>query len=230
MGFFNVKFLTVKYPEEFTQDELETLRLEDYEVRQCDECGRLIHDGFCIDNGYEYYDSEECLHKHYTEREYLCMYHNIEYDEEKIESLSDEDFQNLVKEKGDEDNGWAYFTDWPDISTELIAKLQRILDEKESEYPGYVNSVLMEGLVEQEPYTWSNGTMSFGLLYYVFQGNSYDELRIRCECGPCVDEETRSKLRKGTTVSVLGRLKRFMGICIEAQHISIKDRRNGNAH
>lgn len=58
----------------------------------------------------------------------------------------------------------------------------------------------------------------------VLESEEY-EIRQCDECGPCVDEETCSKLRKGTTVSVLGRLKRFMGICIEAQHISIKDRR-----
>lgn len=37
-------------------------------------------EGYCIDNGCEYYCSDECLHRHYTEEEYLDMYNNGEGD------------------------------------------------------------------------------------------------------------------------------------------------------
>lgn len=45
-------------------------------VRHCDECGKEMWDGFCIDSGMEYYCSEECLHKHYTDEEWDEMYDN----------------------------------------------------------------------------------------------------------------------------------------------------------
>lgn len=54
--------------------------------RYCDECGELMWDGYCIENGMEYYCSDECLHKHYTEEEWDEMY--------------------------DEGNGDSYYTDW----------------------------------------------------------------------------------------------------------------------
>lgn len=49
---------------------------EEEELRECSECGKEMTEGYCIDNGLEYYCSEECLHKHYTEEEYLEMYDN----------------------------------------------------------------------------------------------------------------------------------------------------------
>lgn len=49
---------------------------EEEELRECSECGKGMTEGYCIDNGLEYYCSEECLHKHYTEEEYLEMYDN----------------------------------------------------------------------------------------------------------------------------------------------------------
>ena len=49
---------------------------EEEELRECSECGKKMTEGYCIDNGLEYYCSEECLHKHYTEEEYLEMYDN----------------------------------------------------------------------------------------------------------------------------------------------------------
>ena len=43
-------------------------------MRYCSECGKPMREGYCIDNGLEYYCSDECLHKHYTEEEWLDMY------------------------------------------------------------------------------------------------------------------------------------------------------------
>ena len=54
--------------------------------RECSECGKEMNEGYCIDNGLEYYCSDECLHKHYTEEEYEEMY--------------------------DDGNGDSYWTEW----------------------------------------------------------------------------------------------------------------------
>ena len=57
-------------------------------VRACSECGKPMYEGFCIENGAEYYCSEECLHKHLTEEEYENLY--------------------------DDGNGDSYWTSWLD--------------------------------------------------------------------------------------------------------------------
>lgn len=52
--------------------------MEEYneEYRICTCCGRVMYEGYCIGDGLEYYCTEECLHKHYTEEEYNEMYKN----------------------------------------------------------------------------------------------------------------------------------------------------------
>lgn len=42
--------------------------------RICTECGKEMLDGYVIFDGVYYYCSEECLHKNYTEEEYLELY------------------------------------------------------------------------------------------------------------------------------------------------------------
>lgn len=49
-------------------------------MRTCTHCGKSMTNGYCIDNGCEYYCSDECLHEHYTEEEYLEMYDDGEGD------------------------------------------------------------------------------------------------------------------------------------------------------
>lgn len=44
------------------------------DLRICNECGKIMKQGYCIDGGVEYYCSDECLHKHYTEEEWNEMY------------------------------------------------------------------------------------------------------------------------------------------------------------
>ena len=41
--------------------------------RVCDECDKAFQEGFMVEGGLEYYCSDECLHKHYTEEEWLEM-------------------------------------------------------------------------------------------------------------------------------------------------------------
>ena len=43
-------------------------------VRICDECGKVMTEGYVIGGTLEYYCSDECLHKHYTEEEWKEMY------------------------------------------------------------------------------------------------------------------------------------------------------------
>ena len=57
-------------------------------IRVCSECGKIMKSGYCIENGEEYYCSDECLHKHYTEEEYQELY--------------------------DDENGDSYYTEWED--------------------------------------------------------------------------------------------------------------------
>lgn len=49
-------------------------------ARTCSQCGKGMNDGYCIEGGMEYYCSEDCLHEHYTEEEYLEMYADGEGD------------------------------------------------------------------------------------------------------------------------------------------------------
>ena len=60
----------------------------DLHIRVCSECGKPITEGFCIEDGAEYYCSEDCLHK----------------------NLSDEEYENLY----DEGRGNSYWTSWLD--------------------------------------------------------------------------------------------------------------------
>lgn len=42
--------------------------------RICSECKNEMDKGYCLYNGEKYYCSDECLHKNYTNREYLMLY------------------------------------------------------------------------------------------------------------------------------------------------------------
>lgn len=43
-------------------------------IRVCSECGSIMTSGYCVDDGEEYYCSDDCLHKHYTPDEWDTMY------------------------------------------------------------------------------------------------------------------------------------------------------------
>jgi len=62
-------------------------------ARKCDECGKGMNEGFCINGGCEYYCTEECLHKHYTKEEYDEMYNDDEGDTYWTEWEDKSDFQ-----------------------------------------------------------------------------------------------------------------------------------------
>ncbi len=58
--------------------------MSDDNVRYCDSCGKEMHEGYCIDDGLEYYCSDDCLSSVMTKSEYLQAYNE----------------------------GWAYWTTW----------------------------------------------------------------------------------------------------------------------
>ncbi len=47
-------------------------------MRSCDECNAMMMKGFVIEAGLEYYCSEECMHKHITNEEYMNLYNDGE--------------------------------------------------------------------------------------------------------------------------------------------------------
>ena len=55
-----------------TSELVDELDLE--HIRVCSECGKPMYEGYCIENGAEYYCSDECLHKNLTEEEYERLY------------------------------------------------------------------------------------------------------------------------------------------------------------
>jgi hypothetical protein len=44
--------------------------------RICNNCKKEMFEGYCIENGLEYYCSEDCLHKHITPEEFEELYDN----------------------------------------------------------------------------------------------------------------------------------------------------------
>jgi hypothetical protein len=85
---------------------------ESSELRFCDKCGSVMDEGFCIGGGEEYYCSSECLHKVYTEGEYLAMYAGLDNTDqkecEKALSMTPEELDKL----SEENDSQTYFTSW----------------------------------------------------------------------------------------------------------------------
>jgi len=77
-------------------------------ARKCNACGKGMNEGYCVENGMEYYCSDECLHTEITPEEWLELYNDGEGDsywtdwsEDPDEYLDDED----EDEDEDEDKG-----------------------------------------------------------------------------------------------------------------------------
>lgn len=54
-------------------DAINILKNIDNKIK-CTECNKPMNEGYCIEDGLEYYCSDECLHKHYSDEEYAEMY------------------------------------------------------------------------------------------------------------------------------------------------------------
>lgn len=68
-------------------------------VRHCDECGKEMWDGYCIENGIEYYCSEECLHKNISEEYFEELYDNGDGDSYWTEWYEEQEEYNKLKEE-----------------------------------------------------------------------------------------------------------------------------------
>lgn len=213
MGILNVRYLVDRYRDRFTEEEIKALEEEDYEIRQCEHCGKLMCKGIIIDDGM-YYDSEECVYKHFTEREYICACYGILYDSE-MEKLSKREFDKLIAEEGDEDKGWAFYTEWPEVDESTIEKLQNLLSEDMAHPTCYLNSILLEGIVVTEPEMRKDKKCHFKLLTY-----RYSHPGVKVICINCVFSELPEKVRQGKTVRVLGALDiRDGALIIRGQYV-----------
>ena len=47
------------------------VKISEEEYRVCTACGELMQEGYCIDDGAEYFCSDDCLNSYYSEEEYL---------------------------------------------------------------------------------------------------------------------------------------------------------------
>lgn len=65
-------------------------------MRICSECKKKMYEGYCIENGTEYYCSDECLHKHYNEEEYLEMYDDGEGDSYYTEWYDEIEYNEII--------------------------------------------------------------------------------------------------------------------------------------
>ena len=48
--------------------------LELEHIRVCSECGKPMYEGYCIENGAEYYCSDVCLHQNLSDKQYERLY------------------------------------------------------------------------------------------------------------------------------------------------------------
>ena len=214
MGILNVRYLVDRYRDRFTEEEIKSLEEEDYEIRQCEHCGKLMSKGIIIDDGM-YYDSEECVYKHFTEREYLCACYGILYDS-KMEDLLKCEFDKLIEEEGDEDEGWAFYTEWPEVDESTIEKLQNLLSEDMASPTEYLNSILLEGVVATEPNLRKDKKYHFQLLTYRYEESKAKAIYIDC----VYSSLPAGKVRQGKTVRVLGALDiRDGALIIRGQHV-----------
>ena len=51
---------------------VDNLELE--HIRVCSECGKPMYEGYCIEDGAEYYCSDECLHMNLSEKQFEKLY------------------------------------------------------------------------------------------------------------------------------------------------------------
>lgn len=61
------------------------------EKRKCSHCGKEMTSGYCIEGGMEYYCSDDCLHAHMTQEEFLELYANGDGDSYYTEWEDDDD-------------------------------------------------------------------------------------------------------------------------------------------
>lgn len=90
---------------EYYENQKETWH--DDHIRRCTECGKPMKEGYLIEQGGEYYCSDECLHKNYTQEQWNCLC--CQDGDEEICNNPDYDWDD--KETSDEN----YYTAWESI-------------------------------------------------------------------------------------------------------------------
>ncbi len=85
--------------------------LEDtLEIRICDECGKIMVEGYCIDGGNEHFCSPTCLNVNYTHEEFMALCAgldpNDEDDLEKLRGMTDGEFHEMAEDSD------TYYTTW----------------------------------------------------------------------------------------------------------------------
>ncbi len=55
-----------------TETLVDELELE--HIRACSECGKPMYEGYCIEDGAEYYCSDDCLHRNLSDKQYEKLY------------------------------------------------------------------------------------------------------------------------------------------------------------
>lgn len=81
-----------------TPKEIEQIEGTKY-ARKCDECEKGMNEGYVINNGEEHYCSDECMHKHYTKKEWKKMHLNGDGDSYWTDYEDDHsDWQFIVKD------------------------------------------------------------------------------------------------------------------------------------
>jgi len=82
------------------------------EIRVCDECGKIMVEGYCIDGGNEYYCSDACLCKNYTKEQWLAIYAGLDdNDPAEVERASKMTSAEL-DELADVNDSQSYHTTW----------------------------------------------------------------------------------------------------------------------
>ena len=67
-------------------------------VRTCNECGKEMWEGYCIENGMEYYCCADCLDKNYTDDEWADLYANGDGDSYYTDWYEEQKEYNKLKE------------------------------------------------------------------------------------------------------------------------------------
>ena len=110
--------------------------------RFCDNCGRYMTRGYVIENGFEYYCCDNCLHTRYSDDEYLEMYDDGEGDsyytewEDEIEKEIE-----FLKDKINENDFFRFKKTFDEFKFDDSIKYDDILDDTLNYclYDGYFN-------------------------------------------------------------------------------------------
>ena len=82
-------------------------------VRKCSICGMPVIDGYCVNDGMDYYCSDDCLHMVFTDEEWELVYQTDggyytewydEYDEDEMDIICNE-LLSMWKEEADSERG-----------------------------------------------------------------------------------------------------------------------------